>query len=330
MLGAAQETIGLFQPAGIVLGDQTRHALGMQRFEQPPLLQRRHAAAANQLRKLHHELDLADAAVAQLDVVGAVDAIARRRAALPVLADALAQRAQRGQRVKIEILAVDEGHAQAFQLPGLRGAVAVFERLRGHQPRLQPRIALPFAALADQVVLQGIQAPGQRTGVAVRAQAQVGAEHLAVGVHLGQDRHHAAGQAPVELVMADAARAVGFAFFAVQHDEVDVGRDVELAAAQLAHADDEHLLRFAGGRVARHAVHGRQFRRHAAVGGSHCHVRQRGHGAHHLFKRRLPGQVAHDQHAEDAFAQLAQHHAADVHRQGGGGGRGGAGQFVLP
>ena len=30
--------------------------------------------------------------------------------------------AQRGQRVEVEILAVHEGHAQAFQLPRLQGA----------------------------------------------------------------------------------------------------------------------------------------------------------------------------------------------------------------
>ena len=37
-------------------------------------------------------------------------------------------------------------------------------------------------------------------------------------------------------------RAVGVAFLGIEVDEVDVGRHVEFAAAELAHADDDHLL----------------------------------------------------------------------------------------
>ncbi|MNQ52716.1 hypothetical protein D3C85_667430 [compost metagenome] len=278
--------------------------------------------------KLHHEFDFADAAVAQLDVVCAVDAVARHGTALPVLTDAFAQRAQGGQRIEVKVLSIDERHAQAFQLAGLRAAVAAFERLRGHQARLQPGIAFPFATLADQVVFKRVQAPGQRAGVAVGAQPQVGAEYLAIGVHFRNHRHHAPRQPAVELVVADAARAIRFAFFAVQHDQVDVGRHVQLAAAQLAHADDQHFLRLAGGGVARHAVHRGQIGGHAAVCLRHRDVCQRGHCADHFFKVGLAGQVAHDQHAEHALAQFAQHHPARVQRQGGR--RVGPGQFRLP
>lgn len=216
---------------------------------------------------------------------------------------------------KSKYSAVHEGHAQAFQLPRLQGAVAALEGAGGHEPGLEPGIALPFAALADQVVFQRVQAPGQRAGVAVRAQPQVGAEDLAVGVDLGQHRHHAARQAAIELMVADAARPVGLAFLAIEHDEVDIGRHVQLAAAQLAHAHDQHFLGQAGGRVARHAVHGGQFGRYAAVGFGHRQIGQRRHGAHHFLQRRLAAQVARDQRAENAFAQLAQHHAAGVDRQ---------------
>ena len=48
-----------------------------------------------------------------------------------------------------------------------------------------------------------------------------------------------------ELAVGDAARAGGLAFLRVDEHEVDVGGHVELAAAQLAHADhDEQVLRF--------------------------------------------------------------------------------------
>ena len=50
------------------------------------------------------------------------------------------------------------------------------------------------------------------------------------------------------------ARAVGFAVVGIDEDEIDVGGDVELAAAELAHPDHDELLRGAV-LVARLAVH---------------------------------------------------------------------------
>ncbi|MCY1514939.1 hypothetical protein D9M68_495070 [compost metagenome] len=302
MFGAPQVAVSFLQAPGVLLGHQARDAFRMQRFQQAALLQGGHAAAADQLGKLHHEFNLADAAVAQLDVVRAVDAAARLGAPLPVLADAFSQGAQGGQGIEIEILAVDEGHAQAFQLPRLGGAIAAFERLGRHQPRLEPRITFPFAALADQVVLQRVQAPCQGAGIAIGAQPQVGPEDLPVGVHFRQHGHHAPRQAAVELVVADAARAVGLAFLAVQHDQVDVGGHVQFAAAELAHAHDQHFLRFAGGGVPGHAVDGGQVGRHAAVRRGHGGIGQRGHGAHDFLERGVASQVAHDESVEDAFA----------------------------
>ncbi len=156
VFGAAQEPVGILQAARVLRRNQAGDAFGVQGGQQSALLQCRHAAAADQLRQLHHEFDFADAAIAQLDIVGAVDAVAGGSPPLPVLADALAQGAQGGQGVEVEILAVDEGHAQAFQLTGLGGAVAALERLRRHQARLEPCVAFPFAALADQIVLQRV------------------------------------------------------------------------------------------------------------------------------------------------------------------------------
>ena len=45
--------------------------------------------------------------------------------------------------------------------------------------------------------------------------------------------------------LASVARAVGLAVLRIDEDQVDVGRDVELAAAELAHADDDEILRAA-------------------------------------------------------------------------------------
>ena len=54
-----------------------------------------------------------------------------------------------------------------------------------------------------------------------------------------------------ELVVVDLAAplgvARGFAFFRIDEDVVDVRRHVQLAPAELAHADDHQPLRLAGG-----------------------------------------------------------------------------------
>ena len=60
-------------------------------------------------------------------------------------------------------------------------------------------------------------------GVAIGAQAQIGAEHHPMLVGLGKNRHHALGCAPIEFMMTDSAAPGGFTLFAVKHDQVDIG-----------------------------------------------------------------------------------------------------------
>ena len=63
---------------------------------------------------------------------------------------------------------------------------------------------------------------------------------------------------PREVVLVvDAARARGRALLRKQENEVDVGGEVELAAAELAHAEHDERLRFAG-RVARLTIRAHQ------------------------------------------------------------------------
>ena len=49
-----------------------------------------------------------------------------------------------------------------------------------------------------------------------------------------------------------APSALGLAVFRVGEDQIDIRREIQLAAAQLAHAEDQQRLRFAGG-IARRA-----------------------------------------------------------------------------
>ena len=125
--------------------------------------------------------------------------------------------------------------------------------LAGQRARLEPGVALPRAALRDQVLLERGERHRQRAALAVGAQPHVDAEDVAVRGDVVERADDAPAEPVEELAVGKAARAVGLAFLRVDEDEVDVGRDVELAAAELAHADDDQALHRAGG-VARLAV----------------------------------------------------------------------------
>jgi hypothetical protein len=218
-----------------------------------PDLQRRVAAAADQLEDLGHELDLADAAGAELDVIGHV--LARDFAA-----DLRVQVAHGVDGAEVEVLAEDEGARNLAQrLHPLADCRAVGIRAGVHDARLDPGVAFPFAALGDEVVFQRVERADQRPGVAVRAQAHVDAEHLAVGGQVAERLDHALAEAGEEIVVFDRFRPGGLAFFGIDEDVIDVRGDVQFAPAQLAHADDQQALRLAGA-VERFAVGGASWR----------------------------------------------------------------------
>ena len=142
-------------------------------------------------------------------------------------------------RAEVEILAKDEGAGDAVELG---------PAFAQHHPRLDPGVALPLAALGDEIVFQHVEAAHQRPGVAIGAQAHVDAEHLAMFGDLVQGLDQLLAEALEKFIVADHLLATGVAIFRVDEDEVDVGGHVELASAELAHADDEQLLLPAGGR----------------------------------------------------------------------------------
>ena len=101
VLQPAQEHVGRIQ-LGHRVGrqqlapDQQRQRLAQRAVLQPPVL-----AAADQLERLHDELDLADAAVTELDVVGEL-------AALHFALDQRLHLAQRFEHAEVEIAPIDE------------------------------------------------------------------------------------------------------------------------------------------------------------------------------------------------------------------------------
>ena len=282
VLDPAQEVIGLGQRFGAGLGHQPGPGQTRQRIERGARAQFGKLAAANHLQQLHDELDLADAAAPELDVVGPLGAAAA--ALVRVLADLPVQHAQRVEHAVIEVAPEDKGQHHLAQ--ALRGAPVGVAEL-GHDPALEPGKALPFAALHVHVLLQRAERNRRRTRVAVRAQRQIDAKDKAVlgGVaDQGVDRAHRLGEV---LLVRDAAAplgiAAGFAVLVVDVDQVDVARDVEFACAELAHADDpEQGARAAGGRG--FAVALRQGLLHVAAGLLQGKFGQVGHGLGHLLQ----------------------------------------------
>ena len=142
----------------------------------PPVL-----AAANELERLHDEFDLADAAGTELHVVGQV-------APRDFLLDERLHLTQALEHAEVEIAAVDERpHALAVDQPVRLGT--------GDRARLDPRVALPVAAMGLQIVVEEGRADRQRAAVAEGPQPHVDAEHEALGRALAEQPDDAAGRA---------------------------------------------------------------------------------------------------------------------------------------
>ena len=121
------------------------------------------APAAHELQRLHDELDLANAARAELDVVRVIVALA-------LLGDLPMDVAQPVVGVVVEVLAKDERRHQRVEL------VVPLARQRA---RLEPGVALPGATLRDEVLLERRVGHRQRPALAVGSKPHVDAENEA-------------------------------------------------------------------------------------------------------------------------------------------------------
>ena len=195
-----------------------RHRGAPAQFGKPP--------AGDQLLGLHEELDLADAAATEFHVV-----TLHRDLAVPLVrVDLALDRMHVGDCRIVQIFAPDIG----LQLPqeGLaRRDVA------GKRPRLDHGGALPVLATAFVVVERRLDRDGERGRAGIGPQAQVGAEDIAVLRAVLENAQQPARQAHEQvggLHRVDDGRRFGIE----EHDQIDVGRKVELARAELAHAKD--------------------------------------------------------------------------------------------
>ena len=237
-------------------GDELFHTVGRQqaalgeqgeRVERWTDLQRAVAATADELKDLRDEFDFADAARAELDVIGLV--LARYFAA-----NLRVQVAHGVDRAEVEVLAINE-RADDFTQRLDPMILPVLARI--HASRLDPGITLPFAALRDQIVFQRDERTDQRSGITVRAQAHVDAENPAVAGDVVERSDQAFAETDEKIINLDPAaarppglaiavrRAGRFTVLGIDEDVVNVGGDVEFAPAEFAHADHHQALRTA-------------------------------------------------------------------------------------
>ena len=132
---------------------------------------------------------------------------------------------------EVEVPAPDEG------LQALEKAVASLD-VPGHGLRLDHGGPLPVLARGRVIGLGGADREGRGGGAGVRSEAEVGAKHVTVRGSLVHDRDQVAGEAGEDLLQPVAAR-VGRGLLVEEDDDVDVARIVELARAELAHAEDD-------------------------------------------------------------------------------------------
>ncbi len=244
----------------------------------PSHLQARRAAAAQQLERLHHELDLADASRAELDVL-------LQLAPLDLACDEFLHAAQRLEDAEVEVAPVHEGpqHVSIQYLEaGLRAV---------HRARLDVGVALPVAAVLLQVVLDRVEAHGHRARFAERAQPQVDAVDEALVGGRAEQLRHAPAHSREEFLVLERAWTRRLAVLGECEHEVDVGREVEFAAAQLAHGEHEQgqLATVAG---AGDAVAPAEQRGRIAAGRTDAGLRERRQLAQDVLDGREPRDVA--------------------------------------
>ena len=224
VLDAAQIPVGLDQFPRLADADMARRGERLQRRFGASRAQRRVAPAPYELLGLGEELDLADAAAAEFDVVARAPGLA----SAPDLALDGLDIADRGE---IEVFAPHERPYRAQ------------ERLARRQvPRDGPRLdhggALPILPQTRVIAFRRRRRNGERRRRRIGAQPEIGAEHVTVGGALLKQPPQAPGEPDEDLLRRSAPRQprrVGV----VEDDQVDIARIVELPAAQFSHCEHD-------------------------------------------------------------------------------------------
>ena len=176
---------------------------------------------------LREKLDLADAATPELDVVPGNGDLATAAMGIDLALDC-ADVLNGGE---VQMTAPDEG------LQTVQEAASGLD-IAGYGLRLDHGGPLPVLAGGRVIGLGGADRKGGRGRAGIGAQAKIGAEHVSVRRPLVHDRNQVAGEPGEDLLQPVAAR-VSRNFLVEEDDDVHVARVVELAGAELAHAEDD-------------------------------------------------------------------------------------------
>ncbi len=301
MLQAAQKAVARRQPLGRFSLQQIVGNEQLQCGQGGAFANLRHAPTAHHLQQLHGEFDFANTAPAQLDIVGFVGpgggAFGGLGANLPV------QRAQGFEHAEVEIAPPDEGLDHRRQ--PLRGALCLRRVERRNHARLEPGKPLPLAPLHQKIFFEHAQADHWRAAIAVGPQPGIDAEDEAVARHVRQQRHEGAHHAAEVFAVAQRHGAIGLAVFVVHEHQIDVGRHIEFAPAQLAHADHEKLRHLAGLGARRAKTRLQLGMRRAQPGGHHAFRQIADADADGLQRRAR--QIGFDQSQHQRIAHPSQH-----------------------
>ena len=146
---------------------------------------------------------------------------------------------QRFEHAVIEIPTVDER-----QYHGRKQFIRnFFTRPGSDDARLDIGIALPTAAVLQQVALEGRETDNRRAAVAERSQSGVDTKHKAVGRHLIKQCDDLARQSREIFLRAQGAFAIALAAPRVKKNKIDIRREIELPSAQFAHAEHDQGYR---------------------------------------------------------------------------------------
>ena len=217
MLHTAQEPVGVGEGRGIGVGNVPLDRQGREGGERVRRSQSRVAAPVHDLQQLDRELDVADAAPPPLDL----DEL------LAPLADVLLEAHLRAAHV------LDRGRCELGRIHERRDAVdepppeLVIARDR---PRLDHRLPFPGGGLPLVVGEGRFEGTAEGAGSTSRSQGDVDAQSEAIGGRLGEHRGHE-GHRPFGRGLRSGAGV------AMQEQQVDVARVVQLGPAELAEAD---------------------------------------------------------------------------------------------
>ena len=193
--------------------------------------QRRIAPAVDELMNLREKFDLANAAAAALEVKTRAECLPLRE----MVADAVAHRADFLELAKIEAAPPDEGLDRVEEMLPERAVAR--RRARTDEGRL-----LPCQRLRLIIGYGGAFGQDDRRHLGVRAQAQIDAQHMAIGSARRQDFDHPPRD-PHRRLIGVVARAARHGVGIEDQDRVDVRRIVEFVAAELAERNDGNPAR---------------------------------------------------------------------------------------